>query len=100
MSDFAPFSSTPDGTGTIIALCVQPRASQTEVVGVHDGALRLRIAAPPVDGAANAEVVAFLKKRLGVSKSAVQILSGETRRRKRVVIEGMTPTVVRQSLIT
>ncbi len=69
---------------------VQPRARATAVAGRHGDAIRIRLAAPPVDGAANAELVRFLAERLGVSRSAVQIAGGAAARRKSVVIEGLT----------
>jgi uncharacterized protein (TIGR00251 family) len=69
---------------------VQPRARATAVAGRHGDAIRIRLAAPPVDGAANAELVRFLAERLGVSRSAVQIAGGAAGRRKSVVIEGLT----------
>ncbi len=68
---------------------VQPRASRTEVAGPHGGALRIRLAAPPVDGEANAELVAFLARRLGVPKAAVTIVRGESGRRKVVAVAGV-----------
>jgi uncharacterized protein (TIGR00251 family) len=68
---------------------VQPRASRTEVAGPHGGALRVRLAAPPVDGAANAELVAFLARRLRVPKAAVTIVRGESGRRKVVEVAGV-----------
>ena len=84
--------------GVEVALYIQPRASRTEVVGVHGDAFKLRLAAPPVDGEANDELVRFLAKLFGVSKSAVTILSGETGRRKRVRVEGVELTVAKQRL--
>jgi uncharacterized protein len=81
-----PVSAHRDGV--LLEVSVQPRASRSEIVGLHDGRLRLRIAAPPVDGAANAEVIAVLAKTLGVSKSQIDIVSGQTGRRKRVLVRG------------
>ena len=75
--------------GVELALHIQPRASRTELAGVHGDALKIRLAAPPVDGEANEELVRFLAKRLGVAKSSVTIVAGGTGRRKRVRIEGM-----------
>jgi hypothetical protein len=73
-----------------LQLQVQPRASRTEVAGPHGGALRIRLAAPPVDGEANAELVAFLAKRLRVPKAAVTIVRGESGRRKVVEVAGVS----------
>lgn len=67
---------------------VVPRASKSEVVGEHDGALKVRIALPPVDGAANEELVKLLAKSFGVSKSAVEIVSGRSSRTKQVRVKG------------
>lgn len=72
-----------------LQLHVQPRASRTEVAGPHGGALRIRLAAQPVDGEANAELVAFLARRLRVPKAAVTIVRGETGRRKVVEVAGV-----------
>jgi hypothetical protein len=66
---------------------VVPRASKSEIVGSLDGALKIRLAAPPVDGAANAELIKLLSKAFGVSKSVVEILSGQTARTKQVNAE-------------
>ncbi len=83
---------------TSISVYVQPRASKTEVAGMHDGLLRIRLAAPPVDGAANAALVAFIAERLGVAKSRVRVVSGLTSRRKVVAIEGVSETAVAAAL--
>ena len=68
---------------------VVPRASRSEVVGEHNGALRVRIAAPPVDGAANEELVRVLAKKFGVARSAVSIVGGQSARTKQVRVEGV-----------
>ena len=68
-----------------------PRSSRTEIVGEHDGAIKVRLSAPPVDGAANAELIKLFAKALGVSKSSVQIVSGETSKTKLIRITGVTP---------
>jgi uncharacterized protein (TIGR00251 family) len=73
---------------TILSVHVQPRASRTEVSGWHGDAVKIRLAAPPVDGAANAALIAFLAERLGVPRAAVTVVAGATARRKRVAITG------------
>ena len=78
-----------DGTLTF-PIRVVPRASRSEIVGIHDGALKIRIASPPVDGAANAEIVRFLAKTFGVSKSDIFIISGETSKNKRIKVENLS----------
>lgn len=77
------------GGAVRIPVRVQPRASRTELAGEHDGALRVRVAAPPVQGEANAELVKFLAKRLGVPKSAVRVVSGGTGRNKLLEVDGV-----------
>ena len=67
---------------------VVPRAWKSEIVGEHNGALKIRIASPPVDGAANAELVKVLAKTFNVSKSAVEIVSGQTSQTKQIKISG------------
>jgi len=74
----------------IVNVRVIPRASKSEIVGIHDGALKIRISAPPVDGAANVEIIRFLAKTFGVSKSNVFILSGETSKNKRIKIANLS----------
>ena len=67
-----------------LSIRVQPGASRSEVCGDHDGCLKVRVAAPPVDGRANEGLRAFIAERLEVPKSAVRIDHGDTSRRKRV----------------
>ena len=69
---------------------VVPRASKSEIVGAHDGALKVRIASPPVDGAANAELIKLLAKTFSVSKSQVEIVAGQTSKTKQVKITKLT----------
>ena len=79
-----------DGAITF-AVRVVPRASKSALAGEHDGALRIRIAAPPVEGAANEELVRFLARTFGVAPRAVEILSGHTSKLKRVRVAGADP---------
>jgi uncharacterized protein len=72
----------------VFAVRVVPRASQTAAAGEHDGALRVRVAAPPVEGAANAELTRFLARRLNVSAGAVEVVGGRTSKTKVVRAEG------------
>lgn len=84
--------------GTVIHVQAQPRAARSEVVGPHDGMLRIRITAPPVEGAANTAIVNLLSDLLGVRRSAVEVVSGASGRRKRVLVRGLSPAEVRQRL--
>ena len=74
------------GDGVLLQLSVMPNAKRTAVDGLHDGALRVRLAAPPVDGRANDALIAWLAKSLGVAKRDVELLRGESSRRKQVAI--------------
>ncbi len=75
---------------------VQPRASRTEVAGVHGDALKIRLSAPPVDGAANAALVEFLADTFAIPRRAVRILAGDTSRAKLVELDGVTPDAVKR----
>ncbi len=78
-------------SGTIIfTVRVVPRASRSEIVGEHDGALKVRLAAPPVEGAANQELIRLLARSLEVSRGAVEIVSGQTSKLKQVRVRGAT----------
>jgi uncharacterized protein (TIGR00251 family) len=79
--------STPDGV--ILAVRVIPRAGRSAPAGVRGGALLVRLNAPPVDGAANEELIAVLADALDVAKAAVTIVSGQRSRAKRVRITGV-----------
>jgi uncharacterized protein (TIGR00251 family) len=82
--------------GITLTVHVQPGARHNEVAGVHGEALKIRLAAPAIDGRANAALLEFVAKRLGVPRSALQIRSGQTSRRKLlVVLEPPTDAVQR-----
>lgn len=70
--------------GFVFEVRVQPRARREGVAGFHAGALKIALHAPPVDGAANQALVALLARELGLRKNEVEILSGESSRRKRI----------------
>lgn len=73
----------------MLVLHVQPGAARTEAVGLHGDALKVRLAAPPVDGRANACLLAWFADRLGIAKSLVALHSGAASRRKTVVVTGL-----------
>lgn len=73
---------------------VQPRASRAEICGIHNGELKVRLTAPPVDDAANTQCTDLLAKRLGVAKSAVSILHGSKSRHKTIRVAGVTPEAI------
>jgi uncharacterized protein (TIGR00251 family) len=74
----------------VLDLHVQPGAKRTEAAGRHGGRVKIRLAAPPVDGAANDELVRFVAEAFGVPKRNVEIVSGATSRQKRVRVTGET----------
>lgn len=88
MSDTANTWHRRDGERIILTLHIQPGAKRTEVAGIHDGALKIRIAAAPVEGQANARLVEFLKKAFDVPASQVILKQGTSGRRKIVEIQG------------
>lgn len=83
-------TAAEDENGITLTLRVVPRARKSEIVGVHGEALKVRLAAPPVEGAANRALVAFLARRLGVRKQQVSITGGKRSRQKRVHVAGLT----------
>ena len=82
-----PIGETADGV--VFNIRVIPRASRCELAGVQGDALKLRITAPPVEGAANKECVRFLSDMLGVKKSQIKIIAGHRSKNKRVSISGI-----------
>lgn len=74
-----------DKTGAVIVdIHVMPNAPRTQIQGLHDAALHLRLKAPPVDGKANFELVAWLARELRVPRASVELIRGETARRKQL----------------
>lgn len=89
--------SVSEKQGAIIfAVCVIPRASQSGIIGEYNGALKIKLAAPPVDGAANAELIQVLAKFFDVAKSAIEITSGATSKVKQIKIVGLTAERLQQ----
>ena len=84
--------------GCVVVVHVQPGAKGASVVGEHGDALKIRIDSPPIEGRANLALMAFLAERLGIPKSQLRLLSGDTSRRKRVLIEAVRGEVVMQGL--
>jgi uncharacterized protein (TIGR00251 family) len=81
----------------MLDISVSPNAKSTELVGWHDGALRVRLAAPPVDGAANEALRRWLSEQLGVPQARITLVRGDTSRRKQWRID-QDPTLVTQWL--
>jgi len=72
--------------GWLIAVHVQPGAKKSEIAGLHGDALKIRVAAPALEGKANAAVIALIAERTGVAKSKIRVLRGEHSREKRIEI--------------
>ncbi len=83
-----------DADGAIVALKIIPRAGRTMLAGVRDNALLVRLAAAPVEGAANAALLAFLSDQLQIPKARLEIVTGEKSRSKRVKVKGMSAATV------
>lgn len=94
-------SIVQDGqNGVVLTVHIQPKASRTEYVGIHGNALKIRVTAPPSDGAANDELVRFLADCCGVPPRSISIYAGAKSRTKRVLIEGVTSKTVLARLAT
>ncbi|MBX5443507.1 MAG: DUF167 domain-containing protein [Solirubrobacteraceae bacterium] len=83
----------------LIAVRVQPRAKRTEVAGERDGAVVIRVNAPPVDGKANDALCRFVAKAVGVPRGAVTVARGESGRDKLLRVEGLDAEAVRAALL-
>lgn len=90
--------SLPDGI--LLTVRVIPRAAKPGVAGLRGDALLVRLQAPPVEGAANEELMAVIAKQLGVPRSAVTIVSGEKGRQKRVRVGGIDAATAAKKLPT
>lgn len=90
---------TPTSNGTRISVRVQPRASRNRVDGIHGSHVKIRLTAPPVEGAANEALVKFLADLLDVPKRDITIVRGHRGREKVVEVEGLTPAEVRERMV-
>lgn len=88
------FAVDSHGTAVRFRVRLQPRASRDEITGVVDGVLRVRLHAPPVDGAANDALVTFLADRLAIPRRGVRIVTGATSRTKLIEVEGVSTAAV------
>jgi uncharacterized protein (TIGR00251 family) len=92
------FRITEGQGGVTFAVRVVPRARRNQLGGLHGEALKVRLTAPPVEGAANKALCSFLAEQLGVRSGAVEIISGHTSRQKVVRVNGVSADEVRQFL--
>jgi uncharacterized protein len=84
--------------GIQLQLHVQPGASRTGIAGLHGDALKIRVAAPPADGRANRELLGYLAERLGVARAQIELVKGESGRRKTVIVQGIDLEAARELL--
>ena len=96
----SPRSNKADAAGITLGVRIQPRASKNSMERLEDGTLKIRLTAPPVNGAANDALVRYLADSFGVPRSAVEILSGHTARQKVVRITGIDDRDVQRVLNT
>ncbi len=89
-----PYLTTLADGVLLLQVYVQPKASKSRIVGIHDGCLKLAVAAPPVEGKANEEVVRALARLLDLPGRAVSIHSGDKSRKKKVRIEAAYPEIL------
>ena len=75
--------------GTVLNIYVQPKSSKNMISGLHNNALKIKVMAPPVDGAANKMCIKYLSKVLGIPKSSLSIISGESSRLKKILIDNI-----------
>jgi uncharacterized protein (TIGR00251 family) len=83
-----------------IRVYVQPRASKTAIAGMHGDSIRIRLAAPPVDNAANEALVEFVARQLKLAKHSVRVVGGQTSRRKLIEIDGVSAETANTTLLT
>ena len=79
-------------TSFILTVYLQPGAKKSEIVGLHDGNIKIKVKAPPIDGKANAALIDFLSEFFDVSKSSIKIISGDKSRLKKVAITNLSDT--------
>jgi uncharacterized protein len=84
--------------GSLLWLVVIPRAGKSSIAQLGDGTIQIRVAAPPVDGAANVALLRFLADILDVPRSRLAIASGASNRRKRISVDGMAPDELERRL--
>ena len=84
--------------GVIVHVRLQPKASREDILDEVDGRLRMRVSAPPVEGAANEAAIRLLAKRLGVAKSNVTLLRGDHSREKDFLVEGLSVEKAKENL--
>ena len=90
--------SSSETDKAVLKVKVVPRASRSEIVGIQDGVLKVRLTSPPVDGAANDELVKLIAKRVGIARSNIELTSGLTSRNKTLRVHGITVELLKAKL--
>ena len=85
--------------GVVIPVRVSPGASRDRIMGEHDGALKMSVSAAPEKGKANKAVCALIAKALGIAKSRVSLMAGETARDKKILVRNMSRSAIARQLI-
>lgn len=92
------FQILQDGDWLTFAVRLQPRSSRNEIAGLLDGALKIRLTAPPVEDKANEQLVEFLARQLDIARSQVSLVSGRRAKNKRVAIRGLSEPELRNRI--
>jgi uncharacterized protein (TIGR00251 family) len=90
--------SLSETDSSLLKVKVVPRASRSEIVGFQDDTLKVRVTSPPVDGAANDELIKLIAKRIGLARSNIDLVSGHTARNKTLRIHGITAELLKANL--
>lgn len=98
MTSPAPPFLRPSNEGLILEVVVAPRARRSKFVGFHGGYPKISLAAPPIEGRANEELVSFLKELLGIPGRDIELVRGEASKRKAVLLRGISTEKVLQVL--
>jgi len=85
---------TDTPAGAVLNLRIIPRANKNAIQGEHGDALKIRLCAPPVEGAANAALIEFLSETFSIPRARIQLLSGQTSRNKRVLLSGFSASAI------
>jgi uncharacterized protein len=85
---------------TILDITVSPKSSRNKICVDHNNNIKIYLTAPPVDGKANEALISLLSKTLKISKSSIAIVHGESGKKKRICINGMTATLVMEMIKT
>lgn len=87
-----------EGDNCLLTVYVQPRSTRNRIIGLHGEALKISVAAPPVDGKANVAIIAFLAKVLKMAKTSIVMKSGHESRTKRFILMGIPAALAREML--